>query len=89
MRTVLALLLLAACSVPPEAPPPSPSDPGAPWPRIVPVEEAARGPAVRLDGPARRALLVRAARLRARAAALSGPVIADGERARLVRPRRG
>ena len=86
MRTAL-LLLLTACSVPPEAPPASVSGSGAPWPRILPVEEVARGPAVRLDGPARRGLLTRASRLRERAAALRGPVIAAGDRARLVRPR--
>ena len=89
MRPILALLLIAACSVPPEAPPAIGPDPGAPWPRILPVEEVVRGPAVRLDGPERRALLARAARLRARAAALRGPVIAAGDRARLVRPRSG
>ena len=89
MRPAAMLLLLAACAAPPETPPVTAAASAGPWPRILPVEALGPGTALRLEGADRAALLRRAATLRARAAALRGPVVGADDRARLVRPRVG
>lgn len=81
------LILLAACTVPPEAPPVAAGALTGPWPRIVPLEAAT---VAGDEGTAAEdALRARAAMLRARAAALGGPVIEPGARARLDGPAPG
>lgn len=80
MRALPALLLLAACGVPPEAPPARADAAGSAWPRIVPLEGLAEAAPARAVDPS---LGARAGRLRARATALGGPVLDAGTRARL------
>jgi hypothetical protein len=66
---LLALPLLAACTPPPDLPPPS--GPAGPTPALMPTEAlVALVPGVPADPPAAAALEARAAALRARAEAV-------------------
>ena len=90
MRPCLLLpLFLAACSPPADAPDLSARDAaGRPWPRLLPLDTLLTAPDPRIGPEQEEADAARAARLRARAEALSAPAISpkDLDRIEDARP---
>ena len=76
--------LLAACAPPADAPDLSRRAAAAgPYPRLLPLEQLLAAPPARITPEGDAAAEARAAALRARAAALSGPVLSGDDRARI------
>ena len=81
---ILPLVALLACGPPEEAPDLSASLPAdTPYPRLLPLDEVLASPPARIGPDGALGDRGRAERLRARAAALGGTVIAEADRDRL------
>ena len=84
MRALLVLALLAACAPAPDLGAPPATRTGG-WPRLVPLDSLlVQRQGLTVTPEVGSGLEARAARLKARAARLRGPVIAPAERTRML-----